>query len=55
MTTLKPASKQVGSSLLIFGATGATGRKVTERALELGHRVTAFVRTPAKLGLEHEH
>lgn len=36
--------------LLIFGATGTIGRPVVEQALEQGHIVTAFARTPAKLG-----
>ena len=31
--------------LLILGATGRTGRLVTEKALSRGHDVTAFVRT----------
>jgi len=33
--------------LLILGATGRTGRLVTEKALSHGHDVTAFVRTPS--------
>ncbi|MEJ7662747.1 MAG: SDR family oxidoreductase [Hymenobacter sp.] len=36
-----------------FGATGGTGRQLTEQALAQGHRVTAFVRTPGKLTLTH--
>ena len=39
--------------LVIFGATGSTGRQVVEQALDQGHRVTAFVRTPAKLNIQH--
>ena len=39
--------------LLVFGATGGTGRQVIEQALAQGHTVTAFVRNPAKLGLTH--
>ncbi|UOQ55635.1 NAD(P)-dependent oxidoreductase [Hymenobacter cellulosivorans] len=39
--------------LLIFGATGGTGRQLVLQALEAGHSVTAFVRTPAKLALSH--
>ncbi|MEM9539442.1 MAG: SDR family oxidoreductase [Cyanobacteria bacterium P01_E01_bin.42] len=35
--------------LVIFGATGSTGRQIVEQALEDGHAVTAFVRDPAKL------
>ena len=35
--------------LLIFGATGATGQHLVRLALSAGHRVTAFVRDPARL------
>lgn len=35
--------------VIIFGATGTTGREVVNRALEVGHRVTAFVRNPDKV------
>ncbi len=41
--------------VLIIGATGGTGRKLVEQALEQGHKVTAFVRKPAKLKIEHEN
>ncbi len=39
--------------LLIFGATGSMGRHLVQQALEQGHRVTAFVRNPAKLNTQH--
>ena len=39
--------------LVIFGATGTVGEKVVEQALEQGHQVTAFARTPAKLNVQH--
>ena len=39
--------------LLIFGATGSIGRQVVEQALEQGHTVTAFARTPATLNIQH--
>lgn len=32
--------------IAVIGATGATGRKVMERALELGHEVVAVARRP---------
>lgn len=35
--------------LLIFGATGGTGRELVHQALERGHSVTAFARDPAAL------
>lgn len=42
-------------NILIIGATGGTGRELTKQALEQGHRVTAFVRTPSKVTIEHEN
>src|SRR5437868_2711392 len=41
--------------LLVIGATGGTGRQLVEQALAQGHQVTALVRTPAKLKVEHPH
>jgi len=35
--------------LLILGATGGTGRALLVQALERGHEITAFVRSPQKL------
>jgi uncharacterized protein YbjT (DUF2867 family) len=35
--------------LLIFGATGGTGRELVRQALERGHSVTAFARDPTAL------
>jgi len=40
--------------LLIFGATGGTGRELVDQALAQGHEVTAFVRNPAKVTTKHE-
>ena len=40
--------------LVVFGASGATGLQLTAQALDAGHDVTAFVRTPAKLGALEE-
>ena len=34
----------------MFGGTGRAGGAVVARALDRGHRVTAFVRSPEKLG-----
>jgi putative NADH-flavin reductase len=36
--------------LFILGATGGTGRQLIDQALARGHQVTAFVRSPEKLG-----
>jgi putative NADH-flavin reductase len=40
-------------NLIIFGASGATGKELVKQALQQGHRVSAFVRTPAKLAVTH--
>ena len=45
--------EQKKMKVLVFGATGTTGRVVVERALELGYAVTAFVRNPAKVESRH--
>jgi putative NADH-flavin reductase len=37
--------------LIIFGASGGTGKQVVQQALEQGHSVTAFVRNPKKITL----
>jgi putative NADH-flavin reductase len=39
--------------LLIFGATGGTGRECVNQALAEGHRVTAFVRRPEAITTQH--
>ena len=41
--------------LVIFGSTGSIGTHVVEQALEAGYTVTAFVRNPNKLNLQHPH
>ena len=41
--------------LLVFGATGATGSRLVQQALEQGHVVTAFARDPAKIHLTHDN
>lgn len=40
--------------LVIFGSTGGTGIPLTQQALDAGHDVIAFVRTPAKMPIAHE-
>src|SRR5438445_11338718 len=47
-------SPKTSMRLFILGATGGTGRALIEQALERGHRVTAFVRSPQKLGTPRE-
>jgi putative NADH-flavin reductase len=39
--------------LLVVGATGGTGREAVIQALDRGYFVTAFVRDPAKLDVQH--
>ena len=39
--------------LIVFGATGASGRQLVEQALAAGHDVTAFVRNRAALTIKH--
>ena len=39
--------------ILVVGATGGTGRRLVEQALARGLEVTAFVREPSRLGVEH--
>ena len=39
--------------IVVFGASGRMGIKVVERALEAGHNVTAFLRTPSKIAIQH--
>ncbi len=40
-------------NLAIFGATGGIGQQLVEQALAAGHTVTAIVRTPAKVAVQH--
>ena len=39
--------------LVIFGSTGSVGSQVVEQAIEQGHTITAFVRNPDKLNVQH--
>jgi putative NADH-flavin reductase len=43
-------SSDSSKRIFLLGATGGTGRAIVEQARERGHRVTAFVRSPEKLG-----
>jgi nucleoside-diphosphate-sugar epimerase len=39
--------------LVVFGATGRTGRLLVRQALAVGHWVTAYARSPGKLAIHH--
>src|SRR5258708_21889710 len=41
-------------NLFILGATGAIGQHLLDSALERGHQVTSYVRSPQKIHLTHE-
>lgn len=41
--------------LFLVGATGQTGSILLDRALEQGHLVTAYVRSPEKIKITHEN
>src|SRR2546422_162456 len=49
------ACPRIRVKLLIFGATGGTGRALVEQALEQEHIVTAFARNPAKVRTTHKN
>jgi putative NADH-flavin reductase len=48
-----PEKRQM--KLVLLGATGATGLEVVRTATERGHSVTAFVRSPDRLGTLRDH
>jgi putative NADH-flavin reductase len=45
--------RQHPSRVLIIGATGGTGRQLVPQALERGYAVTALVRDPSRLQIDH--
>ncbi|MCA1657963.1 MAG: NAD(P)H-binding protein [Verrucomicrobiaceae bacterium] len=51
----KQATRQLPDPMrvLVLGATGGTGRELVQQALAQRHQVTAFVRDPARLQIEH--
>jgi putative NADH-flavin reductase len=42
-------------NILIFGATGGTGRYLVTQGLKKGHHITAFVRNPKKLIIKNKN
>lgn len=47
--------KNTNMNILIFGASGATGIELINQSLKQGHQVTAFVRSPLKFIIKHDH
>ena len=41
--------KQNTKKVIIFGATGQSGRQLLQQALDVGYKVVAVARTPEKL------
>jgi putative NADH-flavin reductase len=57
-SVIKISVAQYGGPLTrvcIVGATGGTGRQLLAQALERGYVVTALVRDPGRLSIEHPH
>jgi putative NADH-flavin reductase len=52
-TTISGGGGRHRTRLLIVGATGGTGRQLVAQALERGHTVTALVRNPSSLDVQH--
>ncbi len=50
----KDFSTMATPKIVIFGATGGTGLALTDQALQRGYLVTAFVRDPARLPIQHD-
>src|SRR2546422_4664357 len=42
-------------NILVFGASGRTGRELVKQGLAQGHTMTAFVRHPASFDITHPH
>src|SRR5215472_13859474 len=42
-------------NLIVFGANGGIGHHVVEQALDAGHTVTAVVRRPSSLAVQHKN
>ena len=51
--SLREQPRRRATRVLIVGATGGTGRQLIAQALERGYAVTALVRNPSRLQVEH--
>src|SRR5882724_8043804 len=49
MASAGPAGTRGSMNLVVLGATGSTGLEIVRQAIEHGHSVTAFVRSPERL------
>jgi putative NADH-flavin reductase len=45
--------KEICMKIALFGATGTIGQRITQEALNRGHKVTAIVRNPASVQIAH--
>jgi len=53
-TTPETTTSEEMMKTIVFGATGGTGQELVRQALDQGHDVTAFVRSPEKIAdIEH--
>jgi putative NADH-flavin reductase len=58
LRTTKPNSllkQKAAMKIIIFGASGRTGKLLVGQGLDLGHEITAFVRDPARLPFIHKN
>ena len=53
MASLDGSTDPLRLTLVVLGATGATGRRIVAQALEQGHQVTALARHPDELDTTH--
>ena len=54
VTVLRRSDYVTAMKVIVFGATGPTGRRAVDEALAKGHEVTGFVRDPSKLVKNHD-